>query len=71
MIIYYFNQQSNEKVLQIVEIVAGQDDKPAWLQRHLPQLVAAGAVLVFVSRKRDAAILSMNLSKQGFKGEDV
>jgi ATP-dependent RNA helicase DDX42 len=61
--------QANERIVQIVEVVDTPEQKYAWLVRNLPRLVADGAVLVFVSQKKDAARLADDLKRNRFRAD--
>jgi ATP-dependent RNA helicase DDX42 len=61
--------QANERIVQIVEVVDAPEQKYAWLVRSLPRLVADGAVLVFVSQKKDAARLADDLKRNRFRAD--
>ncbi len=61
--------QANERIVQIVEVVDAPELKYAWLVRTLPRLVADGAVLVFVSQKKEAARLADDLKRNNFRAD--
>jgi ATP-dependent RNA helicase DDX42 len=61
--------QANERIVQIVEVFDTPELKYAWLIRTLPRLVDDGAVLVFVSHKKDAARLADDLKRNRVRAD--
>lgn len=61
--------QANERIVQIVEVFEAPELKYAWLIRTLPRLVDDGAVLVFVSHKKDAARLADDLKRNHVRAD--
>lgn len=50
--------QANEDVTQHVLLLPTQESKRGWLFRKLVELLSAGSVLVFVTKKIDAELVS-------------
>ncbi|CAH0564672.1 unnamed protein product [Brassicogethes aeneus] len=58
--------QANEDVTQHVELLHGQEAKRNWLFSRLVQLMSAGSVLVFVTKKLDAEQVANDLKVKEF-----
>ncbi|KAA0188952.1 hypothetical protein HAZT_HAZT003568 [Hyalella azteca] len=57
--------EANQDIEQSVHVFSRADQKWSWLTRHLVSLMAAGSVLIFVTRKDNAEELAKNLKVKG------
>lgn len=58
--------QANEDVTQHVLLFTDQQTKRDWLYKHLVELLSAGSVLVFVTKKVDAEVVANDLKVKEF-----
>ena len=61
--------EANTDITQTALVFKEPHEKWTWLRAHLVELVSAGSVLIFVTKKSESETVATSLRQLGYQGE--